>query len=543
MFSILLKDIAHRDNFSIHSNASVRDVIKLMKTNRMGVIVLLEEQKPIGILTERDIVEILYKGFDMDETANKFSKKVLITTNGNRQIGYALNLMIENNIRRVVVTDDSNCFLGVITQQDLLVHLEEDFYRSTIRVKHILAKLGYLIGVPPHESLSNVLGKMVKNKISSLAVIKDEVAVGIVTEKDILDLASKNVGLESEVSHYMTSPVISASLDVALTDIVKMMNDKNIRRIIIVNGEGAAVNILTIRDVLRNLEGDYNKFLERKLRNAKEILNLLPEMMMEVADTGKEHLIIWANEKIINKFGRKILDTPITDFIPKKRWDKICATIHDLKKIENIKLKKDDGIYELSGIFIHTEGRTEKGRFQLIMKDITEDVRLSTVDPLTSVYNRRFINEFLMKEIERSKRSKNNFSIVMCDIDDFKVINDKYGHASGDSVLRFTSQYIIDSLRNSDVIGRYGGDEFVIILPETTHEGASKIIEKIKLSLAGSEIPIVKGRIKVSVSFGIASFPDDGITSDDLLVASDERMYKEKSLGKQRTRGHVTTAP
>ncbi len=542
MFSILLKDIAHKENFCIQTNDTVRDAIEIMKSNRMGVIVILEDKQPTGILTERDIVEIVYKGFDMDEMANKFAHKALITTNGDRQIGYALNLMIENNIRRVVVTDDNNYFLGVITQQDLLIHLEEDFYRSTIRVKHILEKLGYLIGVPPHDSLNNVLGNMVKNKISSVAVIKDEIAVGIITEKDILDLASKNVDLESEVSHYMTSPVISAHLNVALTDVVKIMNDKQIRRIIIVNGEGAAVNILTIRDVLRNLEGDYNKYLERKLRNAKEVLNLLPEMMMEVADTGKEHLIIWANEKIINKFGREILDKPITDFIPKDRWDKICSTIHDLNKIENIKLKKDNEIYELSGIFINTDGRTERGRYQLIMKDITEDVRLSTVDHLTSIYNRRFINEFLMKEIERSKRSKNNFSIIMCDIDDFKVINDKYGHASGDRVLRFVSQCILDSLRNSDIVGRYGGDEFVIILPETSNEGAGKIIEKIRLNIAGSVIPLVKGAAKVIVSFGIATFPDDGITSDDLLVVSDERMYKEKSLGKQQIRDKITTA-
>jgi diguanylate cyclase (GGDEF)-like protein len=471
----------------------------------------------------------------LNDRIDKYARKKLISTRGDRTIGYALNLTIENNIRRVIVTDENDNFLGIITQQDLLKYLEDDFYRSTIKVKHILEKLGYLISVSPDESLKRVLKKMVEHKISAVCVVKNDIAVGIITEKDILKLAGRNVSLEGRVGRYMSCPPITADLETELTDIVKTMNERNIRRVIIVNNEGLAVNMVTIRDVLRNLEGDYNKFLERKLKSAKDVLNLLPEMMIEVTDTGKEQLIIWANEKVLNKFGREILDKPVTDFIPAESWERIRNTMGKVSKIENIKLKKGNEIYELSGFFISTDGKIERGRYQLIMRDITEEVQLSTTDPLTTTYNRRFINEFLMKEIERSKRTKKQFSVVICDIDNFKQINDSYGHLSGDVVLKSFTQVLTRTLRNLDVVGRYGGDEFVIILPETSNEIARHVIDRLRLKIEELEISIPKNsKVKVTASFGISTFPDDGISSDDLLVVTDERLYKAKSYGKNK---------
>jgi diguanylate cyclase (GGDEF)-like protein len=539
LISLLLKNIVQKENFYVQSHTSLRNLIDLMNRNQKGVVVVLEDKRPVGILTERDVVEILYRGISLDERVDTYAKKKLVMTRGDRTIGYALNLTIENNIRRVIVVDESDNFLGIITQQDLLKYLEEDFYRSTIKVKHILEKLGYLISVSPDDSLKDVLQKMVENRISAVSVIKDEMPVGIITEKDILKLVSREVSLEEKVSRYMSYPPITAGLDTTLVDVVKIMNERDIRRVIIVNNEGLAVNMLTIRDVLRNLEGDYNKFLERKLKSAKDILNLLPEMLIEVTDTGKEQIIIWANEKVLSKFGKEIIDKPVTDFIPQESWEKVQENIRKLNKIENIKLKKGNEIYELSGFFIPTEGKIERGRYQLIIRDITEDVQLSTTDPLTTIYNRRFINEFLMKEIERSKRSKKHFSIVICDIDNFKAINDTYGHLSGDIVLKTFSQLLSNNIRNLDVVGRYGGDEFVIILPEATNEIARNVIERLKLKIEGMEIEVPKeDRVKITASFGISTFPEDGISSDDLLVVSDERLYKAKSWGKNKVVFH-----
>jgi diguanylate cyclase (GGDEF)-like protein len=370
---------------------------------------------------------------------------------------------------------------------------------------------------------------MVGHKISGLAVMDGYRAIGIITEKDILQLAGKKISLKSPVHKYMSSPVITATLDTTVVDVVKTMQSRNIRRVVVVNKDGLTISMITIRDLLRNLEGDYNKFLERKLRSAKDILNLLPEMLIEVTDTGKEQLIIWANEKVLNKFGRQILDKPVTDFIPPESWKQINKAIHTFNKIENIMFKKEKELFELSGFFMNVDSVNEKGRYQLIIRDITEDFHLSTTDPLTSIYNRRFINEFIVKEIGRSARSKKKFSIVICDLDDFKKINDTLGHPAGDSVLKTFCQTVTASLRKLDVVGRYGGDEFVMILPETTNDIACMIINRLKNAVAALEI-----QSSITASFGVSTYPDDGLTSEDLIVRTDERLYLAKSRGKNQ---------
>ncbi|MEW6599357.1 MAG: GGDEF domain-containing protein [Nitrospirota bacterium] len=535
MLNILLKDIAQKENLSIQSSASLKNLVDLMNVNQKGVVVILEGEKPIGIMTERDIVEILFKGVSLEEKIHAFNKKNLVSTIGERTVGYALNLTLENNIRRVIVIDDAGDFIGVVTQQDLLKYLEEDFYRLTIKVKHIVKKVGDLRSVAPDASLNEVLKIMVANRISSVPVTENSKAVGIISEKDILRLAGLHTSLESPVKQYMNSPVDTARLDSLLVEVVEVMNYKNIRRVVIVDDTGSAINIVTIRDVIENLEGDYNKFLERKLQSAKEILNLLPEMLIEVTDTGREQLIIWVNDKVTSRFGNAIIDKPVTSFLPRETWNNIYTSLVKLGKIEHIKLKKDESIYELSGFFITTFGKMEQGRFQLIMRDITEDIKLSTVDPLTDIYNRRFINGFLMKEIERSKRLNRQFSVVISDIDNFKIINDSYGHVSGDIVLKKLSRVITETVRNLDIVGRYGGDEFMLILPDTDSRTAYNIIDRVRTSVQNLEIPVLNGVIvKQTVSFGIASFPENGTSLDDLLVAADDKLYQAKRLGKNR---------
>lgn len=534
MLNLLLKNIAATENLSAQGNMSLRDVTNLMTENGKGVVIILQADQAVGILTERDVVDLLYKGFELDERADRFALKTLVTTRGDRTVGHALNLTIENDIRRVIVTDESGAFLGVVTQQDLLKYLEEDFYRSTIKVKHIVDKLDYIISVSPDEHLKQVLKVMVENKISAVAVMRSGVVEGIITEKDILSLACSGISLQSEVRDHMSSPVITVHFDTALVDVVTIMNDKNIRRVIVTNNDGFAVNIVTIRDVIRNLDGDYSKFLERKLRNAKEILNLLPEMLLEITDMGSDQLIVWANEKVITKLGIGILDQPVTGLIPGEHWESVYSTIKKIGRIENIRIKRGSEIYELSGFYIQTKRGSEVGRIQLIMRDITEDIRLSTTDPLTGLYNRRFLNEFLIKEVARSRRLDKKFSIVLFDIDDFKRINDRFGHACGDQVLQSLAQLMMGKIRNLDVIGRYGGDEFIIILPETNGENAASLIERLRGIVEKYDIVLSASALHITASFGVATFPDDGMSLDDLLVAADERLYSAKSQGKNR---------
>lgn len=531
--NIFLRDLAEKEDMWVDTYSTLRQLFQLMQKNEKGVVVVLKKEKPVGILTERDVVRLLYTGVDLAEEAERFARKPLVTARGKRTIGYALSLMVENNIRRLLVVDSSDNFLGVVTQQELLNHLEEDFYRSSLTVKHVFDQLKDLVSVARNDSINEVLKKMVEHNISAVPILENDMAVGIITEKDVLKLANDNVSFQEPVGKYMSSPVTFANPETRLIDVVKTMNTEHIRRVVVEDVDGLAVGMITNRDLVRNFEGDYNEFLERKLRYSKEILNLLPEMLFEVIDTGDDQLVVWANDKVLSRFGREIIDKPVTQLVPSQRWHDIYRTLMEQNKIEDVRFKKDKCIYEFSGFYLPLDRKTEKGRIQLLLRDITEEVTLATTDPLTSIYNRRYMNEFLAKEAERSRRTDRGFAVSITDVDDFKKINDTYGHLSGDIVLKKIVRAMISCIREYDTVGRYGGEEFLIILPEIDKRTATLVCNRLRRNIEELEIEVVEGeKITVTVSFGIASFQEDGVLPEDLLVKADERLYKAKREGK-----------
>jgi diguanylate cyclase (GGDEF)-like protein len=533
--NVLLHAIAEKENMWVDARSMLRQLVQQMYKNEHGVIVVLKRDKPIGILTERDVVRLLYNGVDLGDEAERFARKPLVMARGKRTIGYAMSMMVENNIRRLLVVDDSDNFLGVVTQQALLGYLEEDFYRSSLKVKHIFDQLKDLVSVTGSNAINEVLKKMVEHSISAVPILEKGIAIGIITEKDVLRLANDNVPLQEPVGRYMTSPVISVNSETKLIEVVETMNMKNIRRVVIEDANDLAVGIITNRDLVRNFEGDYNEFLERKLRYTKEVMNLLPEMLFEVIDTGDDQLVVWANEKVLSRFGKEILDKPVTRLVPPQRWGDIRRTLMEQIKIEDIRFKKDKCIYEFSGFYLPVDRATEKGRIQLFLRDITEEVTLATTDPLTSIYNRRYMNEFLAKEADRSRRTNRGFAVSIIDVDDFKRINDTYGHMSGDLVLKEIVRGMISGTREYDTVGRYGGEEFLIILPEVNKEVAIFVCNRLRRNIEEHEIEVMEGeKITVTASFGVDSFQEDGVLPDDLLVKADERLYRAKQEGKNR---------
>ncbi|MCX6062480.1 MAG: EAL domain-containing protein [Campylobacterales bacterium] len=157
---------------------------------------------------------------------------------------------------------------------------------------------------------------------------------------------------------------------------------------------------------------------------------------------------------------------------------------------------------------------------------------LSDRDYLTGLYNRRKFEEFLSYEIDRSLRHHHKFTVIMIDLDNFKYINDTYGHASGDLVLKEVTQIFKSNLRNADILARLGGDEFAVILPETPYGSGYVVIEKLRSRLESATISLMIDQISLTASFGIAEYPEQGENIESLLTGSDLAMYKAKKAGK-----------
>ncbi len=157
---------------------------------------------------------------------------------------------------------------------------------------------------------------------------------------------------------------------------------------------------------------------------------------------------------------------------------------------------------------------------------LRDEIYLSSVtDQLSGLYNSRYLRARVGEEIARCTRAGKGFALTFIDLDHFKQVNDQHGHLIGDSVLKQYADLLATTIRKSDILARYGGDEFVLLMPETEIEQAEKVMSRIKNTV--EKFPFFKN-IKISLSYGLSSFPEDGASLDQLLTAADARMYKIK---------------
>ncbi|ODS30822.1 MAG: two-component response regulator [Candidatus Scalindua rubra] len=158
--------------------------------------------------------------------------------------------------------------------------------------------------------------------------------------------------------------------------------------------------------------------------------------------------------------------------------------------------------------------------------------QISRLDGLTGVYNRRFLHELLDFEIARCDRYKHSFSLLMIDIDDFKKINDKYGHPTGDEVLKKLASTFKSLIRKTDLVVRYGGEEFAIILSETSKEHGIIFGDRIVNGVATLKVKGIPRDDTLTISAGLVSYPDNARTQETLIKRADEALYKAKGMGK-----------
>jgi diguanylate cyclase (GGDEF)-like protein/PAS domain S-box-containing protein len=158
----------------------------------------------------------------------------------------------------------------------------------------------------------------------------------------------------------------------------------------------------------------------------------------------------------------------------------------------------------------------------------------SSRDPLTDLYNRRFMEETRYRELRRAAREDGSVGVLMIDLDRFNALNDAFGHATGDVALRTIADYLKAGIRGGDVACRYGGEEFVVILPKASLADAVQRAEALRDGLRSLGDPSGEGVPSITISVGVAAFPDHGQSSDEVLVAADRALYRAKAEGRNR---------
>ena len=297
--------------------------------------------------------------------------------------------------------------------------------------------------------------------------------------------------------------------------------------------------------------------VNRSLREYESRFLALTNQNLVGISLYEDGLCRYVNPKAAAMFGytvSEILGRPLRDFVPPLEYDSLCEKIQRrfhgtaaLTPFQFTGLRKDGLTIEIES---HAQAMQMDGKPVLLsmMIDITERMReqreiealqarileQAIHDPLTGLYNRMQLNEFFDRELRVAERQRRFVSILMADIDHFKQINDTWGHPAGDSVLAEFAALLRTNCRASDICCRYGGEEFLVLLPDLTQDAALSRTEFLRTLLEHTAIQAEGQALQVTASFGVAVFPLHGQDRKQLIAAADRALYRAKHNGRNR---------
>lgn len=268
-------------------------------------------------------------------------------------------------------------------------------------------------------------------------------------------------------------------------------------------------------DIVRGLESGANHFVTKPFDNAlllAQVNNILLNQKLRCHPIGEEGIEVYfgGNRHVINSERSQILDLLLSTYE---------GALLQKRELEQTNSQLNDAL-------------------DTIKKRNTEIAELAVRDPLTTVFNRGYFNDTFSGAIKRAKRYAQPLSLIMCDIDHFKMINDHYGHQTGDKVLKEVAQCLSNSLRQGvDWIARYGGEEFVIVLAETGEEGALLMAERMRKLVAEFLIDCGPQPIRLTASFGVSFCAKENmqdLTLNSMVEVADRCLYQAKHEGRNR---------
>ena len=429
-----LEKLSVKENISLLSSATLEDVISLLCKSSLGLVVFTNPDNiPLGVITEREVLQLLKDGINTSEAINRhFDLNHVITIHKDRSSEYALHILLDNSIRRLIVVNEDKTLYGIINQEILIEQLENGFFQTDYLIGNFIHEYKELISVKETTSIKECIDILFEKNIGAVVVKNNNnTPIGILTEGDFVKLSLSNISYGDPVSLYMTKDLITATKNQSVHEVVDLMREKHIDKILIKNDIGVIEHIISLRDITKLLQGNYERLLENKLKTLKNSLNYIGEYIIEVYKDKGEYIIQWMNQKGIEKLGNH-LDSPITSLLDSQVWELIHYNLQHTSLVNNYKIRIQDFHFELtcSNHFVN-----EKETLLFVLKDITEiyqklqkveqdndalkfelNILQNIIDNQTniifvtdgfeiSIANKSFLNFFNMKNIDELKQS------------------------------------------------------------------------------------------------------------------------------------------
>jgi diguanylate cyclase (GGDEF)-like protein/PAS domain S-box-containing protein len=289
------------------------------------------------------------------------------------------------------------------------------------------------------------------------------------------------------------------------------------------------------------------------------VMENISEMVLVVDAQNRVLDVNFAARRWLKKTSKEIVGSRITDVF--EAWPELKSHYESTRgERQEIQIYDEQPaifelivspLYNLLGVLegrvivahditMHKYMETELQKTNEALKEKLAEVELLQVelreqaihDALTGVYNRRFLSQVLDGEVARAERSHSPISVAMMDVDYFKQFNDQYGHKCGDQVLQYLAKLLTSATRRSDIVCRYGGEEFVVLMPDATLEVARQRAEGWRQQFASNPFEYNGVQLHVSFSVGLASFPLHGLSGEAILQIADQALYESKANGR-----------
>jgi len=430
-----ISDISNTSVQCVEVTSSIADAVEIMLMgNHRNVII--KDGDDFRILNVIDILRIQNSNLDYNLPLSELSLPKVPVVIRNKNVLDALDYL-NDSIEYICVINPDKTLYGLVAHTDIISNIDPDTLMENYKLTDFL-KLGRRVKWVKKDILtSDLIDDILNDSFENVLVVEDLKPIGILTAKDIVKLIKHKKDLDVEISEYMSRPVDTIHQDSSIKEALQFLNQKHYRRIVVVDDEGHISGIITQKELISLTYGRWATLMKQYQEELNEI----------------NHILRSKNRK-----------------------------------------------YET----------------------------MASTDSLTGLYNRYKFSELYLSAYRTMTQRHDNMSIILLDIDYFKRVNDTYGHNIGDQTLIQISHSLLKILRSIDIVCRWGGEEFIVLLPSVNLENASVVAEMLRDYIEKLEIDIVG---KLTVSFGVSQVVE-GDEMQDAIDRADKALYLAKNSGR-----------
>lgn len=556
---ITVREIVQRDVLACPPDTPLGEAARrMMAAHCSSILVEDDNGRAVGIWTEQDAVrvDLADPNFHDAPISQSMSQPVKTLPDG-ICLGEAALRFREEGVRHFVVVDRSGRHHGIISQSDIIINQGIEYFVALRDVRSVFNRRHVVIDGA--SSVHDAVRTMKDGGLDAVVVNDAAQGYGILTERDVVRLIGSGQARGS-VGALASYPLITLAVSESLYQARKQFVEKRIRHLGVADDNGVLMGLITFADILANIEHQYVHHLRQALRESEsrlEASNQHLRLAAKAFESTFEGIVVTNARSVIESVNPAF--TQITGYAASEAIGQTPALLssgrHDAAFYRDLYAALEANGYwqgeicnrrkngELYVEWLNINAvRDADGRitnYVAVFSDFTsrkaaeDQIRfLAQHDALTRLPNRTLLHERLLRAIPHAQRNGKQLAVVFLDLDDFKKVNDGFGHAAGDFMLKTVARRLTETLRAEDTVARLAGDEFILVLEEvSSREDVANVARKVcdvlrqPMSFEGQEM-------RVSSSGGISLYPDDGTTPEELIGKADLAMYASKDSGR-----------